>query len=196
MGRLPAGYYIRDSHDPEAPYELVAPDGRTVSIEAEKADANAAAREDKNLHPDQEAPPENPPADNPAEQIGEAAEAVEEAAAETAEAVAEAGDPDTATALEMTVLMHLEAAVEQLRAAQEVTEEVAEQTEVATPPDTPEGDQAEEAVETTEEADEAVAEAETAVREVARDAVHPSAEHPYYRERSVFRRGRNKEQTQ
>lgn len=141
-------------------------------------------------------PAEDAPADNPAEQIGEAAEAVEEAAAETAEAIAEAGDPELAQAVEFDVLGHLEAVVEHLRLAQETVEAAAEGAEVATPPDTPEGNQAEEAVETAEVADDAVTEAETAVREVARDAVHPSAEHPYYRERSVFRRGRRtKEQT-
>lgn len=127
------------------------------------------------------------PPNNPAVQIGEAVAEVEAATAEVAETVADAGDPETAAALETEVAARLDLATEQVAAAADTVEVVAEQVEQATPPNTPEGEAATEAVAAAEEATEAVEVAEDAVAEVTRvPEVRPDSEHWYFKSR--FRR--------
>lgn len=127
------------------------------------------------------------PPNNPAVQIGEAVAVVEGATAEVAETVAEAGEPEVAAALESEVASRLDMVTQEVAAAAETVEVVAEQMEQATPPNTPEGQAATEAVQAAGEATEAVEVAEDAVAEVTRTPeVRPDSEHWYYRPR--FRR--------
>lgn len=127
---------------------------------------------------------EETPPNNPAVQIGEATAEVEAATAEVAEAVAEAGEPELAQAVEGEVAQRLDNATQEIAAAAETVEAVAEEVETHTPPDTPEGAAATEAVEAAQEAEDAVEVAEEAVREVKRvPEVQPDAEHWYFRSR-------------